>query len=199
MPLSRSVIQVGFVISHATKVFRRIVIAAPAAWRRDRKLARIGPQLGPDKARRARIAILNECVIANSLIELIGGLVAQWKPVPLESNNIFPHLPAGAHSPISAALNFCLACADKERGMLDLHRPEWLIEEDAMQYGSLIWAARSRGGPVWEYRWREPGPDGIRKHRRIVVGPVSQFEKERMLCVQSQLYSSISIMLGSGK
>ena len=46
-----------------------------------------------------------------------------------------------------------------------------------MQYGSLIWAERRNGGPVWEYRWREPGPDGARRHRRIVVGPVSQFEK----------------------
>jgi hypothetical protein len=26
-----------------------------------------------------------------------------------------------------------------------------------MQNGSLIWAERSRHGPVWEYRWREPG------------------------------------------
>ena len=46
-----------------------------------------------------------------------------------------------------------------------------------MQYGSLICVERRRGGAVWEYRWREPGPDGKRKHRRIVVGPVSQFEK----------------------
>jgi len=46
-----------------------------------------------------------------------------------------------------------------------------------MQYGSLIWAERRQGVPVWEYRWREPGPDGVRRHRRIVVGPVSQFEK----------------------
>lgn len=46
-----------------------------------------------------------------------------------------------------------------------------------MQFGSLIWASRRRGELVWEYRWREPGPDGRRKHRRIVVGPVSQFEK----------------------
>jgi integrase len=51
------------------------------------------------------------------------------------------------------------------------------VKEDDMQNGSLIWAERSRHGPVWEYRWREPGPDGTRKHRRIVVGPVSQFEK----------------------
>lgn len=47
------------------------------------------------------------------------------------------------------------------------------VKEDDMQYGSLIWAERRQGGPVWEYRWREPGPDGARRHRRIVVGPVS--------------------------
>jgi integrase len=51
------------------------------------------------------------------------------------------------------------------------------VKEDDMQYGSLIWAERRSGGPVWEYRWREPDPDGVRRHRRIVVGPVSQFEK----------------------
>ncbi len=28
---------------------------------------------------------------------------------------------------------------------------------------------------VWEYRWREPGADGKRKHRRMVVGSVNQF------------------------
>jgi hypothetical protein len=60
--------------------------------------------------------------------------------------------------------------------MLDLHGPV-AVREDDMQYGSLIWAERRQGGPVWEYRWREPGSDGARKHRRIGVGPVSQFEK----------------------
>jgi integrase len=46
-----------------------------------------------------------------------------------------------------------------------------------MQYGSLMRAERRRGEDVWEFRWREPGPNGTRKHRRIVVGPVSQFER----------------------
>jgi integrase len=46
-----------------------------------------------------------------------------------------------------------------------------------MQYGSLIRAERQHNEAVWEYRWREPGPDGKRKHRRIVVGPVSQYEQ----------------------
>ena len=46
-----------------------------------------------------------------------------------------------------------------------------------MQYGSLIRAQRRRGGDVWEYRWREPGSDGKRRHRRIVVGSVDQYER----------------------
>ena len=44
-----------------------------------------------------------------------------------------------------------------------------------MQNGSIIRSERRRGPDVWEYRWREPGPDGRRKHRRIVVGSVIQF------------------------
>ena len=35
------------------------------------------------------------------------------------------------------------------------------------------------GGPdVWEFRWREPGPDGKRKHRRMVVGTTNEFDDE---------------------
>lgn len=68
-----------------------------------------------------------------------------------------------------------------------------------MQYGSLICAERRRGGAVWEYRWREPGPDGKRKHRRIVVGPFRNSRKGRMPSVQSQLCSTISITLETGK
>src|SRR5258708_38050053 len=44
-----------------------------------------------------------------------------------------------------------------------------------MQNGSNMRAERQRGPDVWEYRWREPGADGKRKHRRIVVGSVNQF------------------------
>lgn len=44
-----------------------------------------------------------------------------------------------------------------------------------MQMGSLIQTERQRSGPVWEYRWREPGPNGNRKHRRIVVGSTEQY------------------------
>jgi len=44
-----------------------------------------------------------------------------------------------------------------------------------MQNGSIMRAERRRGPDVWEYRWREPGADGKRKHRRMVVGSVNQF------------------------
>ena len=44
-----------------------------------------------------------------------------------------------------------------------------------MQNGSIMRSERRRGPDVWEYRWREPGADGKRKHRRMVVGSVNQF------------------------
>ena len=47
-----------------------------------------------------------------------------------------------------------------------------------MQNGSVIRAGRQRGPDVWEFRWREPGPDGTRKHRRIVLGSLEQLADE---------------------
>jgi len=47
-----------------------------------------------------------------------------------------------------------------------------------MQNGSVIRAERRRGPDVWEFRWREPGADGKRRHRRIVLGSVEQVEDE---------------------
>jgi len=44
-----------------------------------------------------------------------------------------------------------------------------------MQNGSIMRTERRRGPDVWEYRWREPGADGKRKHRRLVVGSVDRF------------------------
>jgi hypothetical protein len=44
-----------------------------------------------------------------------------------------------------------------------------------MQFGSIMRTERQRGPDVWEYRWREPGADGKRKHRRIVVGSTTQY------------------------
>jgi len=47
-----------------------------------------------------------------------------------------------------------------------------------MQNGSVIRAERRRGPDVWEFRWREPGADGKRRHHRIVLGSVEQVEDE---------------------
>jgi len=47
-----------------------------------------------------------------------------------------------------------------------------------MQNGSVIRAERQRGPDVWEFRWREPGADGKRGHRRIVLGSVDQLADE---------------------
>lgn len=47
-----------------------------------------------------------------------------------------------------------------------------------MQNGSVIRAERRRGPDVWEFRWREPGADGKRKHRRIVLGSIEQLGDE---------------------
>ena len=44
-----------------------------------------------------------------------------------------------------------------------------------MQNGSIIRSTRSNGPDVWDFRWREAGPDGRRKHRRIVIGPITHF------------------------
>jgi len=44
-----------------------------------------------------------------------------------------------------------------------------------MQHGSMIRTERQQGPDVWEFRWREPNPDGRRKHRRMVVGSVDEF------------------------
>lgn len=47
-----------------------------------------------------------------------------------------------------------------------------------MQNGSLIRRARNSQSEVWEFRWREPGPTGERRHRRIVVGSTDEIGDE---------------------
>src|SRR5437867_7028294 len=47
-------------------------------------------------------------------------------------------------------------------------------EEYTMQNGSIMQTERQLGAAVWEFRWREPGPDGKRKHRRMVIGSVDE-------------------------
>jgi hypothetical protein len=48
----------------------------------------------------------------------------------------------------------------------------------SMQNGSMMRTERHGGPDVWEFRWREPGPDGKRKHRRMVVGTTNEFGDE---------------------
>src|SRR2546428_13763586 len=48
----------------------------------------------------------------------------------------------------------------------------------SMQQGSIIHAERRSGPDVWEFRWREPGPDGKRKHRRTLIGRMDQLVDE---------------------
>src|ERR1700680_3529744 len=48
-----------------------------------------------------------------------------------------------------------------------------------MQNGSLICRQRQQGPNAWEFRWREPGSDGKRRHRRIVLGSTLEFVDER--------------------
>lgn len=47
-----------------------------------------------------------------------------------------------------------------------------------MQNGSLRQMPRRRGPAVWAFRWREPGSDGRRVHRRIVIGTIERFKDE---------------------
>src|SRR6202035_5725723 len=47
-----------------------------------------------------------------------------------------------------------------------------------MQNGSMMRTERHGGPDVWEFRWREPGADGKRKHRRMILGSIEQLADE---------------------
>ena len=47
-----------------------------------------------------------------------------------------------------------------------------------MQYGSVTREKRKSGQAVWSFRWREPGPNKKRVHRRLIIGNVQQFKRE---------------------
>ena len=47
-----------------------------------------------------------------------------------------------------------------------------------MQNASLICRQRQGGPSAWEFRWREPGSDGKRRHRRFVLGSTLEFVDE---------------------
>ena len=63
-----------------------------------------------------------------------------------------------------------------------------------MQNGSIMRSERRRGPNVWEYRWREPGADGKRKHRRMVIGSIIQFrDKDAAVRATSALRRDINM------
>lgn len=64
-----------------------------------------------------------------------------------------------------------------------------------MQNGSVIRAVRQRGPDVWEFRWREPGADGKRKHGRMILGSVEQLADE---AAARQTISALRLELGRG-
>ena len=64
-----------------------------------------------------------------------------------------------------------------------------------MQNGCVIRAERQRGPDVWEFRWREPGADGKRKHRRLVLGSVEQLADE---AAARQAISALRVELNRG-
>jgi hypothetical protein len=47
------------------------------------------------------------------------------------------------------------------------------------QDGHLRRAKRKRGADVWEFLWRECGPDGKRRQRTLTVGTVTELRTER--------------------
>jgi hypothetical protein len=69
-----------------------------------------------------------------------------------------------------------------------------------MQNGSIMRSERRRGPDVWEFRWREPGADGRRKHRRMVVGPVDRFrDKDSVMRATAALRRDINMANVRGK
>ena len=61
---------------------------------------------------------------------------------------------------------------------------------------------QQRGPDVWEYRWRERGADGKRKHHRMVAGSVKQFrDKESVIRATTALRRDINMaeIRGKGK
>ena len=63
-----------------------------------------------------------------------------------------------------------------------------------MQNGSITRSTRLRGPDVWEFRWREAGADGKRKHRRMVIGSIAQFsDKSEALLEVAALRRKINL------
>ena len=64
-----------------------------------------------------------------------------------------------------------------------------------MQNGSLIRSERQRGPDVWEFRWRELGGNGKRRHRRIVLGSVERLVDQ---AAARQAVSALCVDINAG-
>jgi hypothetical protein len=95
---------------------------------------------------------------------------------PQESNNltVFPNVYCALLRRWSD--NLCLDCACDSRPCARANDAR--TERKFMQNGSVIRAERQRGPDVWEFRWREAGADGKRKHRRMILGSIEQLADE---------------------
>lgn len=71
--------------------------------------------------------------------------------------------------------NLCLNCACKSSSTLSALQAQ---KGKSMQNGSMMRTERHGGPDVWEFRWREPGPNGKSRHRRMVVGTTNEFGDE---------------------
>ena len=92
----------------------------------------------------------------------------RWKAVILVSQSL-------RHFSDTATLECSLARAARVAIKLE-NLP--VMEDESMQKGSIIRTKRQCGPDVWEFRWREPGSDGRRIHRRMVIGAVDQLADE---------------------
>jgi hypothetical protein len=50
--------------------------------------------------------------------------------------------------------------------------------QDSYQRGSLTIETRNRQADVWVYRWREPGPNGKRVKRKVIVGTIDDLKSK---------------------
>src|SRR5260370_42046647 len=71
--------------------------------------------------------------------------------------------------------NLCLNCACKSCRQLSAFEAQ---KGKSMQNGTMMRTERHGAPDVCEFRWRKPGPDAKRKHRRMVVATTNEFGDE---------------------
>jgi hypothetical protein len=85
------------------------------------------------------------------------------------------------YTPAPPALFPLAQWQSNQEGLVDQTKS---IKGDAMQNGSITRSTRSHGPDVWEFRSREGGTDGKRKHRRMVIGSIAQFSDKSSVLLE---------------